>query len=128
MKTAVSSRFGRMMQAVIFEGYQDVGRYLQKNEKGDVIEIWKNRLLKPGQFSRRMFSAQHNKHQSHNKDVTPYIPPAASPSQTLQQVKSLFEKQTQVAHDLGELLRLKTKQIDKYGHVSDSKSNLYRRH
>ena len=75
-----------------------------------------------------MFSAQHSKHQSHNNDVTPYIPPAASPPQTLQQVKSLFERQTQAAHDLGELLQLKTKQIDKYGHVLDSKSNLYRRH
>ena len=80
-----------------------------------------------------MFSTQHNKHQSHNKDVIPDIAPAASPPQTLkkgklQQVETLFEKQTQAAHDLGELLRLRTKQIDKYGHVLDSKSNLYRRH
>lgn len=30
------------------EGYQGVGLYLQRNEKGDVIEIWKNWLLKPG--------------------------------------------------------------------------------
>lgn len=76
------------------------------------------------------FSAQHNKNQSHNKDVIPDIAPAASLPQTLkegklQQVETLFEKQTQASHDLGELLRLKTKQIDKYGHVLDSKSNLY---
>ena len=75
-----------------------------------------------------MFSTQHSKHQSHNNDVTPYIPPAASLSQTLQQVKSLFKRQTQAAHNLGELLRLKTQQIDKYGYVLDSKSNLYCRH
>ena len=39
-----------------------------------------------------MFSAQHSKHQSYNNDVTPYIPPGASPPQTLQQRKSLFER------------------------------------
>lgn len=71
-----------------------------------------------------MFSAQHNKHQSHNNDITPCILLDASPPQNLQQVKSLFERQTQVVHDLGELLRFKTKQIDKYEHILDSKTNL----
>ena len=40
----------------------------------------------------------------------------------------LFEKWTQAAYNLGKLLYLKTKQIDKYRHVLDSKSNLYCRH
>ena len=41
---------------------------------------------------------------------------------------TLFEKQTRAAHDLGELLRFKTKQIDRYRQVLDLKSNFYRRH
>ena len=43
-------------------------------------------------------------------------------------METLFEAETRAAHGLGELLRLKTNQIDRYGHVSDYKSNLYRRH
>ena len=39
-----------------------------------------------------------------------------------------LESQTRAVHHLSELLRLKTTQIDKYGHVLDHKSNLYRWH
>ena len=43
-------------------------------------------------------------------------------------METLFEKQTQAAHDLGELLRLKTKQMDRYEYLLDLKSNFHRRH
>ena len=77
-----------------------------------------------------MFSAHRNKNQSYNKDVTPDAISAASPLKTLKKgrlpmVATLFEKQTETTHDLGELLRLKTKQTDRYGHVLDFKSNFY---
>ncbi len=39
--------------------------------------------------------------------------------------KTWFELQTQVVHNLSKLLRLKTVQMDKYGYVLDTKSNLY---
>ena len=76
------------------------------------------------------FSAHRDKNQSHDKDVTPDAASVAPPPKTLkkgrlQKVETLFEKQTRAAHDLGKLLRLKTKQMDRYGHVLDSKSNLY---
>ncbi len=43
-------------------------------------------------------------------------------------METLFEKRTRAEHDLGKLLRLKTKQMDRYMHVLDLKSNLYRPH
>ena len=97
----------------------------------------RNRDLEKSAFQTRsiveMFSFQYNKHQPHNKDVIPNIAPAAPPPQTLkegklQKVETLFKKKIRAVHDLGELLRLKTKQINKYGHVLDLKSNLYCRH
>ncbi len=80
-----------------------------------------------------MFSAHRDKNRSHDKDVTPDAASVAPPPKTLkerrlQKVKTLFEKQTRAAHDLGELLRLKTKQKDRYWHVLDLESNLYLRH
>ena len=80
-----------------------------------------------------MFSANRNKNQSHDKDVTPNASSVASPPKTLkekrlQKMETLFEKQTRAEHDLGKLLRLKTKQMDRYMHVLDLKSNLYRPH
>ncbi len=80
-----------------------------------------------------MFSAHRDKNQSHDKDVTPNIASVAPPPKTLkegrlQKMETLFEKQTGAAHDLCELLHLKTKRIDRYRHVLDLKSNLYRRH
>ncbi len=80
-----------------------------------------------------MFSAQRDKNQSHDKDVTLNAAWVAFPPKTLkegrlQKVETLFEKQTWVAHDLSKLLRFKTKQIDRYYHVFDLKSNFNRRH
>ena len=80
-----------------------------------------------------IFSAQRDKNHSHDKDVTPDAASAAPPPKALrdgrlQKVETLFEKQTRAAHDLGKLLCHKAKQISRYGHVLDSKSNLYRRH
>ncbi len=81
----------------------------------------------------KMFSAHRNKNQFHDKDVTPDVASVAPSSKTLkegrlQKVETLFEKQTQAAHDLGKLLHLKTKQMDRYWQVLDLKSNLYCRH
>ena len=53
-------------------------------------------------------------------------PPKNLRGKKWQKVETLFESQTRAVHDLGELLRLKTKEIDKYEHVLDPKSNLYR--
>lgn len=39
----------------------------------------------------------------------------------------MFEAQTRAAHDLSELLRLKTEQINRDGHIFGHKSNIYRR-
>lgn len=43
-------------------------------------------------------------------------------------VETLFELRTRAVHDLTDLLRLKTKQMDTYGHVLDPKSNFYHCH
>ena len=80
-----------------------------------------------------MFSAHRDKNQSHYINVTPdaasVIPPAKNlKEKRLQKVKTLFEKQTRTAPDLGKLLRLKTKQIDRYRYVLDLKSSFYRHH
>ncbi len=77
-----------------------------------------------------MFSVQFNKTQSQDELVlSTSLPAIFSPKNTGKEVReTLFEFQTRVVHDLSELLRLKTVQIDKYGHVLDYKLNLYRRH
>ena len=92
-----------------------------------------------------MFSTQLNKNQSSNKGPLPTslsaappptaFPPAA-PQTTASAPKCLkrnvqetrFESQTRAAQDLGELLHLKTVQMDRYGHVLVHKSNLHLRH
>ena len=81
----------------------------------------------------KMFSAHRDKNQSHDKDVTADVKSVAPPPKTLkeerlQKVETLFEKQTWAEHDLGKLLHLKTKQMDRFRHVLDLKSNLYCRH
>ena len=100
-------------------------------------ERQRNRELEKSAFQTRsivkMFSAHRDKNQFHDKDVTPDASsvaplPKILKKRKLQKVETLFEKQTRAAHDLGELLHLKTKQIDRYRHVLDLKSNLYRRH
>ena len=37
----------------------------------------------------------------------------------------MFEAQTQAAHDLGDLLHLKTEQINRYGHILGHISSFY---
>ena len=120
----------------------DAGSYLQ-GMKGcgssatEKQERQRNRELEKSASQTRsiveMFFAHRDKNQSHDKDVTPDAASVAPPPKTLkegrlQKMETLFEKQTRAAHDLGELLRLKTKQMDRYWHVLDLKSNLYRRH
>ncbi len=80
-----------------------------------------------------IFSAHRDENQSHDKDVMSDAASIAPPPKTLkeeglQKVETLFEKQTRAAHDLGRLLCLKTKQMDRYWQVLDLKLNLYRRH
>ena len=77
-----------------------------------------------------MFSAQFNKNQSQDERVlSTSLPTIFPPKNTGKEVRETrFESQTRAVHDLSELLRLKTVQMDKYGHVLDHKSNLYRRH
>lgn len=77
-----------------------------------------------------MFSAYCDKNLSYDKDVMFNISSVAPALKTLkkgrlQKIEMLFEKQTWVAHNLGKLLRLKTKQIERYEHVLDFESNLY---
>ena len=43
-------QFGKMTQAVIFEGFKDAVRRLQPNAKKDVNEKWKNRLQDQGRL------------------------------------------------------------------------------
>lgn len=80
-----------------------------------------------------MFSVQRNRNRSHNTNLTSESAPASSLVQPLrkdkiQKVEMLFESQTQAVYNLGELLRLETKQLDRYGDLLDHKSKLYRRH
>ena len=80
-----------------------------------------------------MFSAHCDKNQSYDKDVTldaaSVAPlPKILKKRRFQKLETLFEKQTQAAHNLSKLLRLNTKQMNRYEHVLDFKSNLYRHH
>ena len=80
-----------------------------------------------------IFSIQRDRNQSH--DTNPILDVASAPSQAqalrggkVQRVETLFESPTRAVYNLSELLRLKTKQLDRYGHLLDHKSNHYRRH
>ena len=77
-----------------------------------------------------MFSAQIKKNQPQDVHVSSTSSPAILPPKNTEKKirETRFESQTRAVHDLSELLHLKTIQIDKYGHVLDPKSNLYRRH
>ncbi len=60
-----------------------------------------------------MFSAQFNENQSRDERVlSTSLPAIFSPENTRKEVR-----ETRAVHDLSELLRLKTIQMDKYGHV-----------
>lgn len=77
-----------------------------------------------------MFSAQHKKNEGHHSPLPsdPSSSPVLSQSSStkmIKKVESKFELQTQAAHDLGELLRLKTQQIYKYGYELSLKSSYY---
>ncbi len=77
-----------------------------------------------------LFSAKFNKNQSRDERVlSTSLPAIFLPKNTGKEVRETrFESRTRAVHDLSELLRLKTLQIGKYGHVLDHKSNLYLRH
>lgn len=84
-----------------------------------------------------IFSTQRDRIQSQNtnpaSDSAPaFSKPGSSSVQPFRKDKvqkvDIFESRTQAVHDLGELLPLKTKQLDKYGHLLDHKSNFYWHH
>ena len=65
-----------------------------------------------------IFSAQSNKNQFLNKGPLSTPLPALPLSKSLKKAKNTqIESQTQTAQDLGKLLRLKTIQINQYGHI-----------
>ena len=77
-----------------------------------------------------MFSAQHNQNRLH------HLPPSPSsllplsllespPHQVVKKVETKFELQTRAVHDLGELLRLKSQQRDKFRHELSHSSSYY---
>ena len=70
-----------------------------------------------------MFSAQSNKTPSTS---SPTVPPSKSSKEKVKETRQKL--QTQAVQELGDLLRLKTVQMNRYGHVLDHKSNLYLRH
>lgn len=78
----------------------------------------------------QMFSSQHNKNQSYNQDIISNFVPMLFLSSKLKRknfqiIKILFKLQTQVVYDLTDLLLLKTKQLNKYKHILDSKLTFY---
>lgn len=76
-----------------------------------------------------IFPTQLNKNQFSGKGPLPTLPAVSPPKISKEKVRETrFKSQTRAVHDLGELLCLKTVQIDRYGHVLDYKSNLYLRH
>ena len=75
-----------------------------------------------------MFSAQQKKGQPSSKPLSLSDLPQSASSKVGKKMGTQFELKKQAAHDLGELLRLKIQQIDKYGYQLSLKSNYYRRH
>lgn len=76
-----------------------------------------------------IFPTQLNKNQFSGKGPLPTLPAVSPPKISKEKVRETrFKSQTRAVHDLGELLCLKTVQIDRYGHVLDYKPNLYLRH
>ena len=73
----------------------------------------------------------HNRLHHSTSPFDPSLPPILSQkssTKVIDVVDTKFELKTRVTHDLGELLCLKTWQIDKYGNELFHKSNFYRRH
>ena len=80
-----------------------------------------------------MFSTQINKKKSHSAEPAINSPPPPPAPKTLQKnsvdkKQTEIELRTQAVKDLDELLRRKTEQMSKYGHVLAPKSNYHRRH
>ena len=77
-----------------------------------------------------MFSAQHKRNKLHHSvphsDSTMF--PKKSTDKVVKKLETMSEFQGQAVHDLEELLRLKTQQIDKYGYKLSHNSSYYRRH
>ena len=81
-----------------------------------------------------MIIIQHDRNQFYNTNIiSSSISASFLPSSFLiqplkkdkiQEVE-IFELQTQAIHDLSKLLRLKTKQLNKYKYLLDHKSNFY---
>lgn len=82
-----------------------------------------------------MFTAQAKRNDSrgttdpvHDSLLTPSLSENTSCVRGGVKKETKIELQTRAAHDLGELLRLKTQQLNKYGHVLAPKSSYYSRH
>lgn len=78
-------------------------------------------------------SAQFNKNNSDRTNPTPssllsFPAPKSLQKRGLKKGETEAELRTQVVKDLEELLRRKTEQINKHGHILAPKSNYYRRH
>ena len=78
-----------------------------------------------------IFSAQ--LHNSNSENAVPTLLPSSSPRKNLHtrggtKEETMIESQTRAVHELGELLRLKTEQINKYRQILAPKSNYYRWH
>ena len=75
-----------------------------------------------------MFSIQRKRIESHDTNPIPDVALASPRTQALrgdkiQKVETLFESRTRAIHDLSKLLRLKTQQLDRSGHLSRSQIN-----
>ncbi len=118
-----------MMQVNTFEALECVVHQPQKNVNNVVKERWKNWLLQSDQL---LICFQPSLTEISPKMNLFYLLLYLlifSPKNIGKKVrKTRFESQTRAVHDLSELLRVKTVQIDKYRHVLDNNSNLYRRH
>ena len=104
----------------------------EKREKRRIRELEK--LASQTRSIVDMFSIQRERNQFHNTNLTSdsvlaSSPPASSLVQPLKKDKvqkvEILELRAQAIHNLCQLLRLKTKQLNKYGHLLDHKSNFY---
>lgn len=74
-----------------------------------------------------MFLAQYERNKFHHSapHSDSIVSQINSTEKIVKKVKTKFELQSQVVHDLGEPLRLKTQQIDKYGYELSYNSSYY---
>ena len=114
------------MQMIIFEESEDLVHHVQTDEKQR-----KKELEKSASHSRLivdMFSAQHERNKLHHS--VPHSDSAMFPKKSTDKVVKKLETKSELqgraVHDLGELLRLKMQQIDKYGYELSHNSSYYR--